>query len=162
MAQPKPSCSKDGPRSLAWHPPRHWYKGDWLCSEAGLHKTNHKHTLQKYTETQQQQRLQSRVFLFLISAHHAFNIFLWIAGFVCGLCLRWMQMDTYVPAARMQRSCNGPCLHSADVSGGCAQLSRTEKLPPQRGNNARERLTEEASGADVFHVDQNAAAAASA
>lgn len=47
----------------------------------------------------------------------------------------------------------------AVVSGACAILSSTGKMPARRENNAHKRLSEEASGADVFHMALNGAAA---
>lgn len=46
------------------------------------------------------------------------------------------------------------------ASGGCAIVSSTGKVPARRENNAHKRLSEEASGADVFHTALNGAAAA--
>lgn len=59
------------------------------------------------------------------------------------VCLRWMRV-----------------LWQSVVSAACATLSSTGKLPAQRENNAHKRLSEEASGADVFHMALNGAAAA--
>lgn len=42
----------------------------------------------------------------------------------------------------------------------CAIVSSTGKVPARRENNAHKRLSEEASGADVFHTALNGAAAA--
>ncbi len=47
------------------------------------------------------------------------------------------------------------------VSGGCGTMSSTGKLPARRENNAHKRLSDEASGADVFHMALNGAAAKS-
>ncbi len=46
------------------------------------------------------------------------------------------------------------------VSGGCGRVSSTGKLPARRENNAHKRLSAGASGADVFHMALNGAAAA--
>lgn len=45
------------------------------------------------------------------------------------------------------------------ASAASAILSSAGKLPAQRENNAHKRLSEEASGADVFHMALNGAAA---
>lgn len=83
-----------------------------------------------------------------------------------------MQMDIYVSAAIMRIFGNGVwsvceyvCLQQMWVlwqsvaSGACAILSSTGKLPVRRENNAHKRLSEEASGADVFHMALNGATA---
>lgn len=80
-------------------------------------------------------------------------------------------MDIYVSAAIMQMLGNGVwsvcesvlqrmwVLWQNVVSGGCGIVSSTGKLPARRENNAHKRLSEEASGADVFHMALNGAAA---
>lgn len=45
------------------------------------------------------------------------------------------------------------------ASGSCGIVSSTGKVPARRENNAHKRLSEEASGADVFHTALNGAAA---
>lgn len=45
------------------------------------------------------------------------------------------------------------------LSAAYATLSSTGKLPAQQENNAHKRLSEEASGADIFHMALNGAAA---
>lgn len=55
--------------------------------------------------------------------------------------------------------CSQGMLWQSVVSAAFAILSSTGKLPARRENNAHKRLSEEASGADVFHMALNGAAA---
>ena len=113
MAQPKPSCSKDSPRSLARHLPWHWYKDDWHThTHTHAHNTNYKRILPKKCTHRPQLQFQSCTAMYENLVPHqcpstSFAFSRGIVVFVSRLSLSWMQMDIYVSAAIMQMLGNG-------------------------------------------------------
>lgn len=102
MAQPKPSCSKDGPRSLAWHPPRHWYKGDW-------------HTQNKPPKTHgdpatdsEAEASSSSVPITPLTLPSELQVL--SAGFVCAECGRTCEPECSVPVMASSAFCRCECL----------------------------------------------------